>query len=184
MTDSTERAAVSGRNKKVTVAEAFSPPPPDELRREAMQHLLDHLESGASLVSRCEHLVASQPGERTGAINAAARVLLANAKVADALSRIAQVEQRKRSVVLHLQDDRPTREELIREIEEENAQSGEDPVAKLERRRNELLEREEAAKKRMAQPLPARLLRKDEPSTETPTDAPIADEVDDMDDDS
>jgi hypothetical protein len=94
------------------------------------------------------------------------------------------VEQRKRSVVLHLQDDRPTREELIREIEEENAQSGEDPVAKLERRLNELLEREEAAKKRMAQPLPARLLRKDEPSTETPTDAPIADEVDDMDDDS
>jgi hypothetical protein len=54
----------------------------------------------------------------------------------------------------------------------------------LERRLNELLEREEAAKKRMAQPLPARLLRKDEPSTETPTDAPIADEVDDMDDDS
>ena len=183
MTDSTERAAVSGRNKKVTVAEAFSPPPPDELRREAMQHLLDHLESGASLVSRCEDLVASQPGERTGAINAAARVLLANAKVADALSRIAQVEQRKRSVVLHLQDDRPTREELIREIEEEKRQSGEDPIARLERRLDQIREREEAAKKLMAQPLPARLLPKDEPVTEPPDDANSADD-DDADDDS
>jgi len=183
MTETNEKSNPGSRNKKATVAEAFSPPVPDDLRRDAMRHLLDHLESGSSLILRCEDLT-SQPGDRVGPINAAARVLLANAKVADALARISQVEQRKRSVVLHLQDDRPTREELIREIEEENAQSGEDPVAKLERRLNELLEREEAAKKRMAQPLPARLLRKDEPSTETPTDAPIADEVDDMDDDS
>src|SRR5689334_16597233 len=148
MTDSTEKSASAGRNKKATVAEAFSPPVPDDLRRDAMRHLLDHLESGSSLVLRCEDLVASQPGDRTGPINAAARVLLANAKVADALARISQVEQRKRSVVLHLQDDRPTREELIREMEEENRQSGEDPIAKLERRLNEILEREEAAKKR------------------------------------
>ena len=182
MTETNEKSNPGSRNKKATVAEAFSPPVPDDLRRDAMRHLLDHLESGSSLILRCEDLT-SQPGDRVGPINAAARVLLANAKVADALARISQVEQRKRSVVLHLQDDRPTREELIREIEEEKRQSGEDPIARLERRLDEIREREEAARKLMAQPLPARLLPKDEPVTEPPDDANSADD-DDADDDS
>lgn len=182
MTETNEKSNPGSRNKKATVAEAFSPPVPDDLRRDAMRHLLDHLESGSSLILRCEDLT-SQPGDRVGPINAAARVLLANAKVADALARISQVEQRKRSVVLHLQDDRPTREELIREIEEERRQSGEDPIARLERRLDQIREREEAAKKLMAQPLPARLLPKDEPVTEPPDDANSADD-DDADDDS
>lgn len=182
MTETNEKSNPSSRNKKATVAEAFSPPPPDDLRRDAMRHLLDHLESGSSLILRCEDLT-SQPGDRVGSINAAARVLLANAKVADALARISQVEQRKRSVVLHLQDDRPTREELIREIEEEKAQSGEDAVAVLERRLDQILEREKAAKKLMAQPLPARRLPKDDPAAEPPDDADNADD-DDADDDS
>lgn len=182
MTETNEKSNPGSRNKKATVAAAFSPPVPDDLRRDAMRHLLDHLESGSSLILRCEDLT-SQPGDRVGPINAAARVLLANAKVADALARISQVEQRKRSVVLHLQDDRPTREELIREIEEENRQSGEDPIARLERRLDQIREREEAAKKLMAQPLPARLLPKDEPVTEPPDDANSADD-DDADDDS
>ncbi|HVE03363.1 MAG TPA: hypothetical protein VNB30_04840 [Rhizomicrobium sp.] len=182
MTETNEKSNPGSRNKKATVAEAFSPPVPDDLRRDAMRHLLDHLESGSSLILRCEDLT-SQPGDRVGPINAAARVLLANAKVADALARISQVEQRKRSVVLHLQDDRPTREELIREIEEEKRQSGEDPIARLERRLDQIREREEAAKKLMAQPLPARLLPKDEPVTEPPDDANSADD-DDADDDS
>ena len=182
MTETNEKSNPGSRNKKGTVAEAFSPPVPDDLRRDAMRHLLDHLESGSSLILRCEDLT-SQPGDRVGPINAAARVLLANAKVADALARISQVEQRKRSVVLHLQDDRPTREELIREIEEEKRQSGEDPIARLERRLDQIREREEAAKKLMAQPLPARLLPKDERVTEPPDDANSADD-DDADDDS
>ena len=182
MTETNEKSNPGSRNKKATVAEAFSPPVPDDLRRDAMRHLLDHLESGSSLILRCEDLT-SQPGDRVGPINAAARVLLANAKVADALARISQVEQRKRSVVLHLQDDRPTREELIREIEEEKRQSGEDPIARLERRLDEIREREEAAKKLMAQPLPARLLPKDERVTEPPDDTNSADD-DDADDDS
>lgn len=104
---------------------------------------------------------------------------MANAKVADALSRIAQVEQRRRTVVLNLQDDRPTREELIREMEEENAQSGEDVVAKLERRLNEIIEREEAARKLIAQPLPTRLRATDEPATESTNDASESVDVDD-----
>jgi len=182
MTATNEKSNPGSRNKKATVAIAFSPPVPDDLRRDAMRHLLDHLESGSSLILRCEDLT-SQPGDRVGPINAAALVLLANAKVADALARISQVEQRKRSVVLHLQDDRPTREELIREIEEEKRQSGEDPIARLERRLDQIREREEAAKKLMAQPLPARLLPKDEPVTEPPDDANSADD-DDADDDS
>ena len=182
MTETNEKSNPGSRNKKATVAEAFSPPVPDDLRRDAMRHLLDHLESGSSLILRCEDLT-SQPGDRVGPINAAARVLLANAKVADALARISQVEQRKRSVVLHLQDDRPTREELIREIEEEKRQSGEDPIVRLERRLDQIREREEAAKKLMAQPLPARLLPKDERVTEPPDDTNSADD-DDADDDS
>ena len=179
MTETNEKSNPGSRNKKATVAEAFSPPVPDDLRRDAMRHLLDHLESGSSLILRCEDLT-SQPGDRVGPINAAARVLLANAKVADALARISQVEQRKRSVVLHLQDDRPTREELIREIEEEKRQSGEDPIVRLERRLDQIREREEAARKLMAQPLPARPLPKDDPVTD---DANSADD-DDADDDS
>ena len=174
MTDTQESAAPASRNKKATVAEAFAPPPPDELRRAAMRHLLDHLESGSSLVLRCEDLATSQPVDQTGPINAAARVLLANAKVADALSRIAQVEQRRRTVVLNLQDDRPTREELIREMQEENARSGEDVIARLERRLDQIKEREEYAKKLFSQPLPIRPRAANGPPTEPPDDAEIA----------
>ena len=117
-----------------------------------MRHLVDYLESGSSLVARCEDLVVTQPNDKLGAIYAVARLMQATARVAEALSRFAPAEQRRRSVVLHVQDDRPTREELIREIEEKNARESEGAVERLEQRLKDLLEREQAAKKLLATP--------------------------------
>jgi ParB-like chromosome segregation protein Spo0J len=151
MTAKTKKAA-NGQSKRSGLVEAFTAPVDDGLRRDAMRHLVDYLKSGSSRVSRCEDLLVTQPDDKLGAVYAAARLMQANARVADALSRVAQVEQRRRSVVLHLQDDRPTREELIREIEEENRKSGEDIVARLERRLRRLKEREDYAKELLSQP--------------------------------
>ena len=153
MTAKTKKAA-SGQSKRSGLVEAFTAPVDDGLRRDAMRHLVDYLKSGSSLVSRCEDLLVTQPDDKLGAVYAAARLMQANTRVADALSRVAQVEQRRRSVVLHLQDDRPTREELIREIEEEKKQSGVDSRAKLQQRFNQIVERERAAKKLLEEPPP------------------------------
>lgn len=141
MTDST-----NNRKKKIaTLVEAFSASPHDKKRQEAALHLIEYLKSGAALLARCENLLETMPHDQFGSMSAAARLMQANARVAEALSRLAPAEQRRRSVVLHITDDRPTREELIREIEAENAQSGKDVVKELEERLDMLLERERAA---------------------------------------
>src|SRR5258708_10983727 len=123
-----DKKAGTGQSKRHGLVEAFISPVDDELRRDAARHLVDYLETGTSVGLRCEDLLVTQPNDKLGTMYAAARLMQATARVGDALARVAQVEQRRRSVVLHLQDDRPTREELIREIEAEKAQSGDDAI--------------------------------------------------------
>lgn len=153
--------AGNGQKKIGTLVEAFTAPVNDRQRQDAVRHLVDYLESGTALVARCEELAQSQPNDMFGAMSAAARLMQANARVAEALSRIVPAEQRRRSVVLHITDDRPTREELIREIEAENAQAGEDVVKKLEDRLRRILEREQAAKVLFQTPPPVKRAPRD-----------------------
>ena len=76
-----------------------APRPDDELRRLAAVRLADHLDRTTSLIQRCEELALRRKGDKLGPIDAAARLMRANAVVASALARVAQVESRHRSVV-------------------------------------------------------------------------------------
>ena len=71
----------------------------EELRRLAAERLSEHLEMGASLVARAEHLAELPKGDRLGPLYAAARLMRANALVAQTLANVVQVERRQRSIV-------------------------------------------------------------------------------------
>lgn len=91
----------------------------DDLRRVAVERLIDHLEIGASLVERCERMASAQRGDRVGPMHAAARLMQANAKVADALAHVAQIERRRRSIIERIQPVQVDNKELIRKNWEE-----------------------------------------------------------------
>jgi hypothetical protein len=128
----------------ITIREATpSPPhptarPEDELRRFAVERLADHLEIGASLIERCERLAFAQRGDRLGPLYAAARLMQAQARVADALAHVAQVERRRRSITERIQTVPPNSTDLTPRVEE-------DAIAILEKRLNDLLQREREA---------------------------------------
>jgi hypothetical protein len=82
-----------------TDAPVSSRPDDEALRRYAVARLADHLDVGVSLAQRCEQLSGIPDGDRVGAITAAARLMNANARVAEALATVAQVERRRRSIV-------------------------------------------------------------------------------------
>ncbi|HEY0282670.1 MAG TPA: hypothetical protein VGC27_08610 [Rhizomicrobium sp.] len=75
----------------------------EELRRLAAERLAEHLDIGASLIARCEHLAELPKGDRLGAIYAAARLMHANAHVARAFAQVAQLERRQRTIIEHIQ---------------------------------------------------------------------------------
>lgn len=102
--------------------EPAAPRSDDELRRLAAERLTDHLDMGVSLVGRCEDLAYSSKGDKLGALYAAARLMHANAQVAQALADVAQVERRRRSIVERLEPPEPKRNDW-------NARSQEDPDA-------------------------------------------------------
>ncbi len=79
--------------------------PPDEaLRIVTAERLAAQLDRGMRLIARCEDLASARRGDRIGAINAAARVMRANADAAGAFARVAQVEMRQRSIVEKIQE--------------------------------------------------------------------------------
>lgn len=134
--------AAEGQSNLVRQVEVQAPPTEDELRRAAVEHLAQHMEIGAALIARCEHLAMAQRGDRLAPIYAAARLMRAQAHVADALAHVAQVERRRRSIVERIQHDQPTKEELIQEIEREKKARSLDPLAELEDRLDRLLQAE------------------------------------------
>lgn len=84
-----------------------TPATDEELRRRAAECLADHLESGTTLIERCEYLSLQAKGDRTKPIFAASRLMQANARVAEALAKVAQVEQRSRRIVERVQTPTP-----------------------------------------------------------------------------
>jgi hypothetical protein len=71
----------------------------EDLRRMAVARLAEHLDIGSSLVLRCEQLANATRGDRLGPLYAAAKLMGSNARVAQALAHVAQVETRRRSIV-------------------------------------------------------------------------------------
>ena len=126
-----------GQTSESEVPSPGSPVTPgDDLRRLAVERLADHLEIGASLIERCETLAFAQRGDRLGPLYAAARLMHAQARVADALAHFAQVERRRRSITERIQTVRPKPQDLIPRIEEK------DPLATLQKRLDDILQRE------------------------------------------
>ena len=140
------QAARTGGQTSAVVPEEQNPRTEDatgksdeELRHFAVARLAEHLDVGAGLVARCEHLANLPGGDRLGPLYAAARLMRANAQIASALARVAQVEIRRRSIVERIQPPDPRLAELNSKNEVEK---NDDAVAKLEERLDALLEAE------------------------------------------
>jgi len=71
----------------------------EELRRQAAQYLIDHLEISSSLMARCEALAYQAEGDRTSPLFAAARIMRVSADTARALGQVANGETRHRSII-------------------------------------------------------------------------------------
>lgn len=84
----------------------------DQLRRFAAERLADHLQIGVDLAQRCEMLSLKAKGDKLGPLYAAARLMQANARIAEALANVAQVERRRRSIVERIQPPDPKKDEL------------------------------------------------------------------------
>ena len=84
----------------------------DTLRRAAVQHLADEVEIGSSLLARCEEFALKSRNTHLAPMHAAARLMQANAKLADSLSNVAQVERRRRSIVERIEPIDPKQREL------------------------------------------------------------------------
>ena len=101
MTEETPQAA--GNGSQTNPAESFDQPAPprtdDELRRYAVEQLAEHLTIGVDLAARCQNLSLRSESDKVGPINAAARLMQANARIAEALASVAQVERRRRTIV-------------------------------------------------------------------------------------
>lgn len=84
----------------------------DALRRLAAAQLVQHLDMGTLLVARCQALAQVARGDRLGPLAAAARLMRANAQVAQTLAHVAMVERRQRTIVERIQQPVPRIGEL------------------------------------------------------------------------
>jgi hypothetical protein len=75
----------------------------EQLRHHAVGRLAEYLDFGTSLVQHCEHLAALPTGDRLAPVYAAARLMIANARVAQAFVEVAELERRRRTIVEHIQ---------------------------------------------------------------------------------
>jgi hypothetical protein len=114
----------------------------DELRRFAVERLIDHLEIGASLVERCERLAFARRGDRVGPMHAAARLMQANAKVADALAHVAQIERRRRSIIERIQPVQVDKTKLIQKNWEEKKAERQRRIRSIEEKLDRVREAE------------------------------------------
>ncbi len=78
-----------------------------DIRQFAADKLAEHLAVGVSLAQLCEALANKVKGDRLGPIYAAARVMRANASVAEVLATVAGIERRRRSIVERVQAPKP-----------------------------------------------------------------------------
>jgi hypothetical protein len=110
------------REKYKYASDASTPAEADEvLRRLAAERLADHLEIGISLAGHCEMLAGKTKGDRLGPVYAAARLMQANAAVAEALVNVAQIERRRRSIVERIQPLEPKKADLNSHFQEKKS---------------------------------------------------------------
>jgi uncharacterized membrane protein YccC len=127
------------REKLKCTADASTPAEADEaLRRLAAERLADHLEIGISLAGHCEMLAGKTKGDRLGPVYAAARLMHANAAVAEALANLARIERRRRSIVERIQPPDRKMAELNSHLQQEKISAEQE--AKLCRRLDEVVE--------------------------------------------
>ncbi len=75
----------------------------EELRHFVAARLAEQVDIGCSFTERCEHLADLPKRDRLAAIYAAARMMRANAFVAQAFAQVAQVERRQKTIVERIQ---------------------------------------------------------------------------------
>ena len=92
----------------------------EDLRRQAAAELARHLKRGTALIARCEALAEGEGGDKLGPLYAAARLMQANARVADVLTHVALVERRRRMIVERISTPDPKLAELNSTFEEPN----------------------------------------------------------------
>ncbi|MEI9929263.1 MAG: hypothetical protein WDM89_01500 [Rhizomicrobium sp.] len=114
-----------GQNSQPNPADFPDQPAPprtdDELRRYAAEQLVEHLAIGVSMATRCHGLSAQAHNDKVGPLNAAARLMQANARVAEALATFAQIERRSRTISERIQPPDPKKLELNSKLEKEKA---------------------------------------------------------------
>ncbi|HEY1963173.1 MAG TPA: hypothetical protein VGG69_12190 [Rhizomicrobium sp.] len=79
----------------------------EDLRKAAVGRLAAQMDRNARLIERCEALALSGEGDAIAALNAASRLMKADAAVAAMVARLGQVETRHRSLI---DVNRPTKE--------------------------------------------------------------------------
>jgi len=84
----------------------------EELRLFAAERLADQLQIGVDLAGRCESLSAMAKEDKVAPLYAAARLMTANARIADALVAYANAEPRRRLIVERIQTPDPKMLEL------------------------------------------------------------------------
>jgi hypothetical protein len=155
MTD--ENAPAAGQGGTVTV---LAPQTRDEVHRQnAVEELAGYLTQSREMLARCNTLSKATRGDRIGPLNAAARLMTANAQVAKALAHVALLESRHRTIVETVQPPKPENPELNSQIP--NPLSAAKTMAEMEYRLEQLTEEEERRRDQLAEER-ERALPKDE----------------------
>ena len=84
----------------------------DEVRRFAAEKLCGHLAAGVSLLEQCETLAATRKGDRVKPVFAAARLMFAQARIAEALATVSKVERVRRTIIERVQPPAPQNADL------------------------------------------------------------------------
>jgi hypothetical protein len=84
----------------------------EELRRLVAARLAEQVDIGSSLIARCEHLASLPKGNRVAPLHAAARLVQADARAAQAFAQVAQLERRSRRIVERVQPVAPKNADL------------------------------------------------------------------------
>lgn len=80
----------------------------EEFRQHGAARVMEQLDVSSGLIQQTEHLAGLPESDRLAAINAAARLMSANARLAQALYQFVQGETRHRQIVERVQSDTTT----------------------------------------------------------------------------
>jgi len=90
-----------------------------DVQQYAVGKLAAHLEIGVTLAHHCEIQAGKAKGDRLGPVYAAARLMRANAAVAEALATVGGIERRRRSIVERIQTPDPKKAQLNSGLQKE-----------------------------------------------------------------